>query len=324
MKTKTTTLLVTALFAAPWAADAQQPAPRTAPDQAPGVRTGQPVVNLPGPIDSPQDILESARMAFLMVDADGDGLISQEEATSAGHLLVGGLFFRADADGDGVVTREEAEQVRQQILQQKPILRFVADRAGRDNTPEGDSSQAGTSPEQAAQAFWNLLDGNNDGQLQASELRKAVQTGVEGLFTAADSNRDGQLSPAELNAAMYGAAQAMLQVPFQAADKDNSNSLSKEEFAEAIVQPAYTVFDILDRDLDGQLTMQELETAARIALRELDRLQIDVPRNSPANVIGSGRLPSGTGLNAPTAIQPGRAPQAQPLQPGQPVAPPRF
>lgn len=307
-----------ALALAPLTASAQQPGqPQPGQSQLPGVQPGQPVMNLPGPIDSPQDILESARMAFVMVDADGNGAISQEEATNAGYLLVGGLFFRADADGDGVVTREEADQVREKVLQQRPILRFVFDRASRDNTPEGVEAPAGTttSPEEIAKTIGSLLDANNDNQIQATEVRQAVATSIEGLFGVADTDRDGQLSPAELNAAMYGAVRAGVQTAFQLADQDGSGALSKEEFAQAMVQPAYTAFDILDRDLDGQLTSQELEMAAQIAVDQLDKLTVDVPRNSPVNVIGSGRLPQGSDVEI---TLPGRGGQPG-QQPGQPA-----
>ena len=54
----------------------------------------------------------------------------------------------------------------------------------------------------------SLVDTNNDGQLQATELRQTVQTGVQGLYAAADTNRDGQLTPTELNAAIAGMIQA--------------------------------------------------------------------------------------------------------------------
>ncbi len=311
MKNRMLSLATAALAFGPAAAMAQQAAPN-ADANTPGVGAGQPVVNLPGPIDSPQDVLESARMAFVLADANGDGQISQKEANDAANLLVGGLFFRADADGDGKVTKEEANTAREEALRRQPVLRFVLDRASRNNAPEGAANAAqGTNPQQAAQALASMLDANNDGSLQANEVRQVVQTGVQTLFTAADTNRDGQLSPSELNAAMYGAVEAGLQAAFQAADQDKSGSLNKEEFSQAIVQPSYTVFDILDRDLDGQLTPRELNQAARIAAQQIEKMTVDVPANSPVNVIGSGRAPQGTDITLPG--QPAQA--AQPAQP---------
>ncbi len=61
--------------------------------------------DLPGPIDSLQDLQDTGRMIFKLVDENNDGQISQKEAVDAGNLAVGGLFFRADANGDGVVSR---------------------------------------------------------------------------------------------------------------------------------------------------------------------------------------------------------------------------
>ena len=57
-----------------------------------------------GPIQSIQDVQDTAKMLFKLADTNNDGQISQKEATDAGNLLVGGFFFRADANGDGVLT----------------------------------------------------------------------------------------------------------------------------------------------------------------------------------------------------------------------------
>ena len=65
--------------------------------------------DVPGPIDSLQDLQDTGRMIFKLVDENNDGQISQKEAVDAGNLAVGGLFFRADANGDGVVTQDEAK-----------------------------------------------------------------------------------------------------------------------------------------------------------------------------------------------------------------------
>jgi len=52
--------------------------------------------DLPGPIDSVEDLQDTGKMVFKMADVNNDGQISQKEATDAGNLLVGGFFFRAD------------------------------------------------------------------------------------------------------------------------------------------------------------------------------------------------------------------------------------
>jgi Ca2+-binding EF-hand superfamily protein len=276
-----------------------QPPTRRLPPQAPAGRTGaapagaQAQVNLPGPIDSPQDLVESAKMLFKLADTNNDNQISQKEATDAGNLIVGGFFFRADQNGDGTLTREEAKQARDALFQQQPLLRFVLSRAseaegGAQNRGDGDSAQGGElNPRRIVRQIGQLLDDNEDKQIQAKEVRKAVEAAVEALYSAADTNQDGQLTPAEINSAFYGAIREGVSLAFNAADQDNNKSLSKEEFQKAIVAPANVVFEILDRNQDGQLSADELERAAQVTLNQLERLNVPTPPNAPANVLAA-------------------------------------
>lgn len=256
-------------------------------DRGQGIDVERRPGDLPGPIDSLHDLQDSARMAFMMADQDHDGLISQQEATDAANVLVGGFFFAADANGDGVLSREEAEAARDRIMQQNPLLRFVLQRA--QNAQQGNDNQGNAT--QAVRDVLNEIDTNNDRQLQASEVRQAVATAVQGLFAVADTNRDNQLSPNELNAAVYGLARAAVQASFQAADRDNNGALSQEEFAQAIVEPANTVFAILDANQDGQLTPEELRRAGRVVANQLQMFTIPEADNSIQNLLESGRRP---------------------------------
>ena len=77
------------------------------------------------------------------------------------------------------------------------------------------SGEALTYHATAGQAIGNLLDTNHNRKLEASELRQAVQQGVQMLFQVADVNQDGQISPAELNRAVGEAAKMAVQVAFQ-------------------------------------------------------------------------------------------------------------
>src|SRR4051812_39221242 len=80
--------------------------------------------DLPGPIDSLQDLQDTGRMVFKMADTNNDGQISQQEAVEAANGVVGGFFFRADRDGNGVLTAEEAQAAREAFLASKPWLRY--------------------------------------------------------------------------------------------------------------------------------------------------------------------------------------------------------
>jgi len=241
--------------------------------------------DLPGPIDSLQDLQDSGRMVFKLIDENNDGQISQKEAVDAGNLAVGGLFFRADANGDGVVTQDEAKAARNSFLVQKPMVRFLIGRA-ESVKPAAN----GGSPNPGA-VFMGLVDANGDKQLQATEVRQAVQSTVQGLFAAADTNRDGQMSPTEVNAAIVGGVKAIEQASFQAADLDHNGQISKEEFTKALTDPANAAFAVLDANNDGQLSQQEMISAGRIIENQIRRTVVPEPANSLRNLIKTGQKP---------------------------------
>jgi len=269
------------------AQNAAQPAAQPAPARAaetPNLADG----DLPGPIDNPQDLQDTAKMFFKMADTNNDGQISQKEAIDAGNLLVGGFFFRADQNGDGTVSKEEAQAAREALFRQQPLLRFVVQR-GKAGLQQGNNANNATANPVASVA--SLLDTNNDKQLQATEVRQAVQTGVQGVFATADTNRDGQLSPREINAAVIGVGRTVARAGFQAADTDNNGQVSKAEFDKAIVEPANIMFTIFDANNDGEISGQELQSAERVIASQLSNLRVPDPGNSAPELISSGRAP---------------------------------
>jgi Ca2+-binding EF-hand superfamily protein len=260
---------------------------------------------VPGPIDSLTDLQDTAKLVFKIADTNNDNQISQKEAVDAGNLLVGGFFFRADVNGDGVLTAQEAQQARETLYTQQPLLRFIVERAKPTNVAAGNVPQnnqpivAGTTndPARVVQSFaadpmgtiGNLLDTNRDQKIEATELRQAVQTGVQSLFIVADTNQDGQLNPYELNAAVTEVAKSAVQTAFQAADGDRNGMLSMDEYDKALAEPAHAVFRVLDANGDNQLTIAELERAQQIIADQIQRLQVPEPSNSAANQIQRGR-----------------------------------
>lgn len=263
----------------------------------------------PGPIDSLTDLQDTGRIIFKLVDENNDGQVSQAEATNAGYLAVGGLFFRADANGDGTVTKDEAKTARDAFLAQKPLVRFMIERA-QTAKPAG---AVGTP--NPANALMTLVDGNGDGNLQAAELRQMVQTVVQGSFAAADTNRDGQMSPTEVNAAIVGAVKAAQQASFNAADVNNDGQIDKAEFTKSLTDPANAAFAVLDANNDGRLSPQELQSAQRIVEQQIRRMVVPEPANSARNLL-NGVRPEQV---APVPNIP--VPQGQPVQPAQPVVP---
>ena len=266
--------------------------------------------DVPGPIDNLSDLQDTAKMAFKMADSNNDGLISQKEAIDAGNLLVGGFFFRADANGDGKVTKDEADQARENLLNQRPLLRFVFERTKQETAQQGTNADI----EKAKQNIMNTVDANHDGALDANELRQAVQTTVQSLFLTADRSGDGQLDPAELNGAVVEVGRAGLQAAFQTADADKNGAVSRDEFDKAIIKPANVVFRVIDANNDGQITNEELQKGTQVLIRELRNLQVPEPANSLSNRIQNAvgtpaaRQPATT-TTVPTAVAPVARPQ---------------
>ncbi len=231
----------------------------------PASAQGQSQKDLPGPIDSLTDIQDTGRLAFKLVDVNNDGQLSQKEMVDAGNLAVGGIFFQTDANGDGVVSKEEAKTLRDNLMAQKPMARMILERI-KASTPPANGGTPNPSD-----VFMGLVDANNDGNLQATEVRQAVQTAVQGIYAAADTNRDGQMSPVEVNAAIVGAAKAAQKATFAAADGNGDGQISKDEFTKALTDPANAAFSVLDANNDGQLSQQELMSAGRIIESQIQR-----------------------------------------------------
>jgi len=240
--------------------------------------------DLPGPIDSLEDLQDTGRMLFKMADENNDGQISQKEATDAGNLLVGGFFFRADKNGDGVLSADEAREAREAFLASKPWVRYVI------GTAKTQLQKDGATKNQNPNMLANLaatFDTNNDKQLQAAELRQAVQTAVQGGFAAADTNRDGQLSNSEVNAAVGGIRRQAAMAAFQQADTDNDGQISQDEFMKAIAEPARVAFAVMDLNHDGKISQQEAQTARQLVASKLRQGFVPEASNSPRNQINS-------------------------------------
>jgi len=257
--------------------------------------------DLPGPIDSLSDLQDTGRMLFKLADENNDGQISQKEAVDAGDLLVGGFFFRADKNGDGVLSEQEAREAREAFLSSKPWLRYALGTAKAQLQKDG-----ATKNNDNKNMIANLaatFDTNNDKQLQATELRQAVETAVQGGFAAADTNRDAQLSPAEVNAAIAGVGRQVAQATFQQADTDNDGSISQAEFEKAIQEPARVAFAVMDLNHDGKISQQEAQTARQVLMSKLRQANLPEPSNSPRNQINAalGNQSQPNGNSQPTA-----------------------
>ena len=279
------------------------------------------------PIHSVRDLENTAKMLFKVADTNNDGQISQKEATDLGNLLVGGFFFRADANGDGVLSADEAKQAREALFTQQPLLRFVLERGKPTNAPPVSQPALGETPTDAARVaknlaadpaktIGNLLDTNHDQKLEASELRQAVQTGMQGLFLLADADQNGQLTPYELNAVVGEVAKTAVQSVFQAAIWIGTAALSQTEYDKAVAEPAHAVFRVLDANGDNQLTFEEIQRAEKILADQLQRLRVADPPNSLSNQLRpagtASANPGSTVISSPSTPNPAAVPVATP------------
>jgi hypothetical protein len=282
--------------------------------------------DLPNPMQFIRLVQTVGKTVFMAADVNHDDQISQKEAVDAANTMVGGYFFQADRDGNGVVTQEEAKAVSDTFFNQNPWIRYAWQSIqSQQRNPQNNTNQANP-----IQGFQSLIDSNGDKQIQATELRQMVQTVTQSVFAAADTNRDGQLNPSEINAGIAGGAQALAQLSFQQADTDNNGSLSRAEYDKAIVEPANVVFQIIDRDKNGEITQQEAQQAQRVVISQVRMLDVPEPPNSLTNLIESGRTPN-EAAPVPTfgTSNPGQGqqrqqqPATQPRQQPAPPAPPR-
>jgi len=245
--------------------------------------------DLPGPIDSIQDLEDTGKMLFKLADTNNDGKISQKEAVDAGNLLVGGFFFRADANGDGTLSKEEADAARESLFRQQPVLRFVLQK-GKMGVQQSNSPAVQTA-QSAVDTLRSSIDSNRDNQLQASELRQAVNTSVQGIYQVADTDQDQQLSPSEINAAIAGIAKTAARTAFQTADADNDGKVSKDEFKKALAEPANLLFMVFDANSDDHITPEELKSAEQIIAAQIRNLRVPDPANSLGRMVRSGQTP---------------------------------
>jgi hypothetical protein len=241
------------------------------------------VMDLPGPIDSLRDLQDTGKILFIMADENKDGQVSQQEATDSLNRIVGGQFFLADADGNGTVSREEAQQAREKLVQQRPVLRILLQRA------QAKDPQATDTARNVEQSVLSVADANGDGQISAPEVKQLVQSTVQSVYAMADTNRDGQMSPGEVNAAVAGATKAAALAAYKKADTDGNGQLSQAEFDKAIVAPAHVVFIMLDSNNDGQISPQEFRAAERALANQIHKYDVPEQERLPMKLIGSDR-----------------------------------
>jgi len=196
---------------------------------------------------TPQALDRGARLQQQMqiLDKDGDGAISREEAS--GHKFLAKQFDQIDANKDGKLAAEELQSFRAN-KRAKHAARFE---------------------EQFKEA-----DKNGDGVLTKPEAESSNLRGLAKHFDQIDANHDGQLTKQELQAAFSNihnqrARHGMrFEERFKAADKDGDGALTKEEAKAAKLNRIVQGFDQIDANRDGKVTLDELRSLKQAHLRQ--------------------------------------------------------
>jgi Ca2+-binding EF-hand superfamily protein len=97
-----------------------------------------------------------------------------------------------------------------------------------------------------AAATMAITDKNGDDRIDREEYNQRMTD----VFFLADTDKDGNLTITEMQAVTTVDPQA-----FKEADRDGSQSLSLQEYLNAVDRD----FDVTDRDHDGTIDMKELE-----------------------------------------------------------------
>ena len=194
-------------------------------------------------------------------DADGDGVVSQEEFQSA-HAER--RFARIDANGDGQVTEDEITGLEG---------RFKARRHGQRAARGGglikaaDADQSGSVTAEEWQQFTAALDGDGDGAISQDELRTyhEVRAG-EGFKSRGSRGSRGGGPMGQFDADKSGTIDAAeQQALFERLDANSDGEVSADEMPRGRHGrrgprgggPAGALMSQADGDQDGQLTSDE-------------------------------------------------------------------
>ncbi len=191
-----------------------------------------------------------ARRAMDLFDADGNGKLSRNEATSAANFLIGGFFFRADQNGDGTITPEEGRQERAELAQRYPAAASLLLQA---------KQAAGTT--RAFSSLAQILDSAYDKSLKLLDARAAAGTAVDDAFRLADTNNNKEIDGAELAEVSLKGARSLGHATFASADTNGDQFLSADEFQKAINASTQPVFQMTDLNHDGRLSETEASSA---------------------------------------------------------------
>jgi Ca2+-binding EF-hand superfamily protein len=132
------------------------------------------------------EIKDSGQNLFLLLDVDGDGVLSPRELRQAAAVLTG-----ADKNHDGLLGGDELPQIIEFVLE-RGVGESSEAKAGSSRMAVRSTAKAGTT----GPLWFRKMDRNNDGDLSASEFIGPLET-----FRKLDTNGDGFIDRDEAEAA---------------------------------------------------------------------------------------------------------------------------
>jgi EF hand len=178
---------------------------------------------------------------FNQRDANGDGVLSQQEYTSTGGHP--GNFRALDLNGDGLLSRGEFVS-REGVIEDQAYEGAKADRVYRNPDQRYPSN-----PNVLVKNEFRKIDVNRDNLLTRREW-----IGDQATFRRLDINNDGFVSSAEYGgeAPLLGAiGGATVGDAFQRKDLNRDGMLSRTEYGQA------RTFNRVDRNRDGRISYDE-------------------------------------------------------------------
>lgn len=213
----------------------------------------------PSPISD--EVLQELRVAFAMVDKDGDGRITPRELMSvmaglgfkSDDIVIKQMISRFDADGNGTLEFDEFRDMM---------------KASMDGTTRWEKLKKAHTPPNTWKAF-KIFDRNADGYISKTELYQTMkELGVKlsmddlnEMMKAADVNQDGRIDYAEFSKLMTGAFKSFAK---QAAQLNEQLSLYEAIFQQNLSPTdLQQAFERVDIDKDGIIGVDELLQVAQ-------------------------------------------------------------